>query len=61
MWGMKTYSLDLRTQIVQAVDRRVGKQGAVASLFGVSRTFVKKLIRQRRDTDSVVPKPHGGP
>jgi transposase len=61
MWGMKTYSLDLRTQIAQAVDRRVGNQGEGASLFGVSRTFVKKLIRQRRDTDRVVPKPHGGP
>jgi transposase len=57
---MKTYSLDLRTRIVEAVDRRVGSQGEVASLFGVSRTFVKKLLRQRQDTGSVAPKPHGG-
>ena len=60
MWGMKTYSMDLRTRIVQAVDRRVGSQGEVASLFGVSRTFVKKPLRQRRDTGSVAPKPPGG-
>jgi transposase len=57
---MKTYSLDLRTRIVEAVDRHVGSQGEVAALFGVSRTFVKKLLRQRRETGSVAPKPHGG-
>ena len=57
---MKTYSLDLRTRIVEAVDRQVGSQGEVAALFGVSRTWVKKLLRQRRETGSVAPKPHGG-
>jgi transposase len=57
---MKAYSLDLRTRIVEAVDRQVGSQGEVAALFGVSRTWVKKLLRQRRETGSVAPKPHGG-
>ena len=57
---MKAYSLDLRTRIVEAVDRHVGSQGEVAALFGVSRTWVKKLLRQRRETGSVAPKPHGG-
>jgi transposase len=57
---MRAYSLDLRTRIVEAVDRSLGSQGDVASLFGVSRTFVKKLLRQRRETGSVTPKPHGG-
>ena len=57
---MKAYSLDLRTRIVEAVDRRVGSQGEVAALFGVSRTLVKKLLRQRRETGSVAPKPPGG-
>jgi transposase len=57
---MKTYSLDLRTRVVGAVDRHVGSQGEVAALFGVSRTFVKKLLRQRRETGSVAPKLHGG-
>jgi transposase len=57
---MKAYSVDLRTRIVEAVDRGVGSQGEVAGLFGVSRTLVKKLLRQRRETGSVAPKPHGG-
>ena len=57
---MKAYSLGLRTRIVEAVDRQVGSQGEVAALFGVSRTLVKKLLRQRREMGSVAPKPHGG-
>lgn len=57
---MRAYSLDLRTRIVEAVDRQVGSQGTVATLFGVSRTLVKKLLRQRRETGSVAPRPHGG-
>jgi transposase len=57
---MRAYSLDLRTRIVDAVDRQVGSQGKVAGLFGVSRTFVKKLLRQRREEGGVAPKPHSG-
>src|SRR5215470_17173042 len=57
---MKAYSLDLRTRVVEAMDRRVGTQQEVATLFGVSCTFIKKLLRQRRETGSLAPKPHGG-
>ena len=57
---MRAYSEDLRVRIVDAVDRHVDSQGKVTALFGVSRTFVKKLLRQRRETGSVAPKPHGG-
>lgn len=57
---MRASSEDLRRRIVGAVDREVGSQGKVAALFGVSRAFVKKLLRQRRETGSVAPKPHGG-
>jgi transposase len=57
---MKTYSLELRTRVVEAMDRQRGTQQEVATLFGVSRTFIKKLLRQRRETGSLAPKPHGG-
>jgi transposase len=57
---MKAYSLDLRTRVVEAMDRHVGTQQAVATLFGVSCTFIKKLLRQRRQTGTLAPKPHGG-
>jgi transposase len=53
---MKTYSLDLRTRVVEAVGRQVDSQGEVASLFGVSRTWVKKLLCQQRESGSVAPK-----
>jgi len=57
---MKAYSIDLRTRGVEAMDRQVGTQQEVATLFGVSCTFIKKLLRQRRETGSLAPKPHGG-
>lgn len=57
---MKAYSLDLRTRVVEAIERRVGTQQEVATLFGVSCTFIKKLRRQHRETGSLAPKPHGG-
>lgn len=57
---MKAYSKDLRTRVVQAVDKQLGTRSEVAELFGVSQTFVKKLLRQRRETNCLDPKPHGG-
>jgi transposase len=57
---MQAYSLDLRTRVVEAVDKLVGTHQEVAKLFGVSCTFIKKLLRQRRETGSLAPKPHGG-
>jgi transposase len=57
---MRAYSLALRLRMVEAVDRQVGSQGAGALLLGVSRTLVKKRLRQRRETGSVAPKPQGG-
>ncbi len=57
---MKTYALDLRTRVVEAMDRQVGTQQEVATLLGVSCTFIKKLLRQRRETGTLAPKPHGG-
>ncbi len=57
---MKAYSLDLRQKIVDAYDRKQGSQRQLAQSFGVSRTFVEKLFRQRRQTGSLVPRRPGG-
>ena len=57
---MKASSLDLREKIVRAVDERGGSQGIVAQLFGVSRSFVEKLLRRRRCSGSGAPLPHAG-
>jgi transposase len=57
---MRAYSLDLRTRVVDAVDQQMGTQKEVASLFGVGCTFIKKLLRQRRESGTLTPKSPGG-
>lgn len=52
--------MDLRSRIVAAVDQGRGPLQTVGDLFGVSYAYVKKLLRQRRERGSIVPKPHGG-
>ena len=57
---MKAYSLDLRQRIIVACDARDGTRVQIAQRFSVSIHFLRKLLRQRRDTGSIEPKPHGG-
>jgi transposase len=57
---MKAYSLDLRQKILRACDRGLGSQRAIATLFGVSLSFVEKLLRRRRTTGEITPRPHAG-
>ena len=57
---MRAYSIDLRRKIVGSYDRGDKTQGAVAQSFGVSVSFVEKLLRRRRITGDITPLPHGG-
>ena len=57
---MKTYSMDLRERVVAAYDGNTGTQEEVAARFKVSLSWLKKLLRFRRATGSIAPKPHGG-
>ena len=57
---MKTYSMDLRERVVRAYDEKLGTQQEIARLFKVSIPWIKKLLRQRRRTGSLAPRPHGG-
>src|SRR5215210_2931223 len=52
-----TYSLDLRRKILAAHARGAGSQRAIAEFFGVSRSFVEKLLQHYRDTGDIAPKP----
>lgn len=54
------YSTDLRQKIVRAYDEQLGSQRTIAELFGVSRSFVEKLLARRRSTGEIAPLPHGG-
>jgi transposase len=58
--GMKAHSLDLREKILRACDQRLGSQRAIATLFGVSLSFVEKLLRRRQATGDISPRPHAG-
>ena len=55
MWA---YSQDLRQKIVQACDRKAGSQKEIARLFGVSLSFLEKLLRRRRTSGDVRSLPH---
>ena len=57
---MKAYSLDLRRKIVESCDRGDKSQSSVAESFGVSLSFVEKLLRRRRTTGDIAALPHGG-
>jgi transposase len=57
---MKAYSLDLRQKILRASDQGLGSQRAIAAFFGVSLSFVEKLLRRRRTTGEIAPRPHAG-
>jgi transposase len=57
---METYSIDLRERVVRAYEEGLGTQQEIARLFKVSVPWIKKMLRQRRRTGSIVPLPHGG-
>src|SRR5215212_1906027 len=58
--AMRAYSLDLRQKVVAAVERGDSTIEEVAASFGVGITFVKKMLRQQRETGDLRPRPHGG-
>lgn len=57
---MRAYSTDLRERVVAACDARDGTRAEIAARFSVSEGWIRKVLRQRRDTGSIAPKPHGG-
>ena len=59
---MKAYSDDLRERVAAACQRPGQRQHAVAAQFGVSLSFVAKLLRRQRTSGTVAAKPwNGGP
>ena len=57
---MKAYSCDLRAKIRRACDQRLGSQRTIATLLSVSLSFVETLLRRRRATGDISPRPHAG-
>jgi transposase len=57
---MKPYSLDLRERVVKAYEQGKGSIAQIAVMFNVGQTFIKKMLRQKRETGSVSLQPHKG-
>ena len=57
---MKAYSTDLRERVVAACDAGDATREKIAARFSVSVPWVRKLLRRRRETGSIEPKPRGG-
>ncbi len=57
---MKTYSMDLRERVVAACDARDGTRQQIAARFSVSVSWVRHLLKRRRETGSIAPRPRSG-
>lgn len=57
---MRAYPMELRERVVAAHDRREGSKKQIAEPFGVSWSWVHMLLKRRRQSGSIAPKPHGG-
>jgi transposase len=57
---MKAYSMDLRERVVAACDARDGTREQIAVRFSVSVRWISDLLRRRRLSGSIAPRPRGG-
>lgn len=58
---MLPYSLDLRERVVRAYQEGLETIEEIAERFAVGQTFVKKMLRQKRETGSLeIKKPRSG-
>jgi len=49
---VKAYSIDLRERVLQAVDKGYPRE-EIIKLFGISRSTIKRYLKQRRETGNV--------
>jgi transposase len=57
---MKPYSTDLRLKIIEVKHKTNESISQLADRFGVSYSFVSRLLKRYEVTTSVEPNPHGG-
>src|SRR4030088_1369165 len=57
---MQPLSNDLRQRILDAVDNKEGSRRKLAVRFKVNTSTITKLLRLRRETGSIEPRPHAG-
>ena len=57
---MKPYSSDLRERVVRAADLSEETREEIAERFGVSTSWIRRLLQRRRENGSIAALPHGG-
>lgn len=57
---MKPYSIDLRQKVLDAHLKNQTSIREIAEKFGVSDSFVRKLLKRHQETGGIEPKPHSG-
>ena len=57
---MRAYSADLRSRVAAACGQPDTPRAQVAQRFGVSLSFITKLLRRQRTSGSLAPKPATG-
>ena len=57
---MEAYSIDLRKRVMVAVEEGFHTREEIAESFGVTARWIRKLVKQYRDTGSIAPLPHAG-
>ena len=57
---MEALSIQLRTRVLWAYDDGKGTQVELAQRFDVSERWIQKLLRQRRESNSITPLPWNG-
>src|SRR3954447_17336265 len=59
-WKMRSFSLELRTRMVDLVEAGEHSLRELAELFAVNLSTLVRLLQRYHQTGSVCPKPHGG-
>ena len=57
---MQAYPMELRERVMQAVEEGDLTRQEIADAFGVTTRWIRKLVQQYRETDSISPLPHAG-
>ena len=56
---MKAYSIDMRERVLQAIDKGYPR-AEIIRLFGISRSTIKRYLKQRRETGEITVRPIPG-
>lgn len=57
---MSTHPIELRNRVVEAYENKEGTMRDLAKRFKVNKGFVSNMVKLKKETGSLEPKPHAG-